>query len=69
MRLDLDLSPELVLHSCLLELRLEQDLQRHDIFALLFSGQVDVPELSLSQGTADVKIVECPSVGGPSCRG
>lgn len=56
MRLDLDLSPQLMLDSLLLHLRLEQDLQRHDGLQLALSRQIHVPELALSQRTPDVEV-------------
>ena len=62
MRLDLNLSAELVFYCCLLKLRLEEDFQPHDVFALFFPRQVNVAELSFPQRTSDVKIIQSPSV-------
>ena len=44
--LNFDLSPELVLDATLLQLRLEQHLQRHDVLGTLLPRQVHVPEFA-----------------------
>lgn len=56
-RLDLDLSPQLMLHPFLLQLGLEEDFQRHDEFVVLVPGQVDVAKLAFAQGAPDVKVI------------
>ena len=56
MRLDLYLSPQLVLYTRLGQLRLEQHLERHDVVRFLLAGEVDVAELAAAQGLADVKV-------------
>jgi len=48
MRLDLHLSPQLVLHPSLLQLLLEEHLQGQDELSLSLSGQVDIAKLPLS---------------------
>lgn len=58
MRLDLNLSPQLVLHVRLLQLVLEQHLQRHDVLAALLTRQVDVAELAAAQRLAYVKVAQ-----------
>ena len=62
MRLDLDLSSELMFHLSLDQLRFEEDFQRDDVLALLFSGQVNVSELSFAQRSAYVEVVQSPVV-------
>ena len=62
MRLDLDLSSELMFHLSLDQLRFEEDFQRDDVLALLFSGQVNVSELSFAQRSAYVEVVQGPVV-------
>ena len=62
MRLDLDLSSELMFHLSLDQLRFEEDFQRDDVLALLFSGQVNVSELSFAQRSANVEVVQSPVV-------
>ena len=47
-RLDLDLSAELVLDARLAQLRFIQHLERHDVLGVLFPCEVDVAELSLA---------------------
>ena len=47
MRLNLDFSSQLVFYGGFLELTLEEDFQSHDVFALLFPGEVNIPEFSL----------------------
>lgn len=47
-RLDLHLSPQLVLHPSLLQLLLEEHLQGQDELTLSLSGQVDIAEFTLS---------------------
>ena len=61
-RLDLDLSSELMFHLSLDQLRFEEDFQRDDVLALLFSGQVNVSELSFAQRSAYVEVVQGPVV-------
>ena len=58
MRLDLDLSTELVLDVRLLQLILEQNLERDDVLALLLARQVDVTELAAPERLTDVEIAQ-----------
>ena len=58
MRLDLDLSTELVLDVRLLQLILEQNLERDDVLALLLARQVDVTELTAPERLTDVEIAQ-----------
>lgn len=58
MRLDLDLSAELVLDVRLLQLILEQNLERDDVLALLLARQVDVTELAAPERLTDVEIAQ-----------
>ena len=57
-RLDLDFTPELVLDAVLLELRLAQHLQGHDVLVLARARQVDAAELAVAQGPAHLEVVE-----------
>jgi len=68
MRLDLDLSPQLMLHLGLLQLRLEQDLERHDVLGRALPGEVHVPELALAERSTDVEILEFPPVSRAAFR-
>lgn len=56
-RLDFDLSAKLVLHSLLLNLRLEEDLERHNETALLLPSQVHVSKFAFAQRTPNLKVV------------
>ena len=67
MGLDLDLSPELVLHLRFDQLRFEEDFQCNNIFALLLSCQIHVSELPLTQRSADVKVFQCPFISNSTC--
>lgn len=60
MGLDLDFSPELVLHASLLKLILKENLEGQDELALTLPGQIDVAKLTLSQGAANVKVFQTP---------
>lgn len=60
-RLDLHFSPQLVLHPSLLQLLFEEHLQSQDELSLSLPGEVDIPELPLSQRTTNVKIFQTPS--------
>ena len=62
MRLNFNLSAQLVLHLRFLKLGLEEDFQRHDVFTLFFPGEINVPELPLAQRSSDVEIIEGPAV-------
>ena len=66
MRLNFNLSAQLVLHLRFLKLGFEEDFQRHDVFALLFPCKVNVPELALAQRSSDVEIIEGPPVTDPT---
>lgn len=57
MRLDLHFSPQLVLHTGLLQLFLKKHLQGQDELSLPLPGQINVAKFTLSQGSANVKIV------------
>lgn len=57
MRLDFDLSAQLVLHSLLLDLRLEEDLERHNELAFLLSGQIHISKFAFAQRTPNLKVV------------
>ena len=61
-RLDFHFTPELVLHTCLLQLLLEKHFQGQDEHGLPFPGQVDIAKFTLPQGTADVKVLQVPSL-------
>lgn len=65
-RLDLDLTTELVLDAGLEQLGLLQDLERNDVFGTFFASQVDGTELAAAEGLADLKVVEGPLT---SCAG
>ena len=62
MRLNFNLSAQLVLHLRFLKLGFEKDFQRHDVFTLFFPSEINVPELPLSQRSSDVEIIEGPPV-------
>jgi len=68
MRLDLDLSPQLMLHLGFLQLRLEQDLERHDVLGRALPGEVHVSELALAERSTDVEILEFPPVSRAAFR-
>ena len=59
-RLDLDLAPQLVFQVALLQLRLEEHLERHHELALLLARQVHVAELAAAQRPADLEVVQRP---------
>ena len=59
--LDLDLPPELVLHVVVLQLVLEEDLERNNVSGLPLPGEVDVSELSPAQGPSYVEVFELPA--------
>jgi len=56
----LDLAAELVFDIRLLELALEQHLERDYEFGLLLPGKVDVAELAPAQGLANLEVGELP---------
>lgn len=58
--LDLHFSPELVLHTGLLKLILEENLEGQDELALTLPGQVDVAKFTLPQGAANVEVFQTP---------
>ena len=60
MRLDLDLSSELVLHIGLHELLLVEHLERHDELRLLLPGEIDMAKLAPSQRLANLEVVNRP---------
>lgn len=62
MRLDLHFSPQLMLYSSLFKLLFEEHLQSQDELSLSFSGQVNIPKLSLAQRTTNIKVFQAPSL-------
>ena len=62
MRLNFNFPAQLVLNLRFLKLGFEKDFQRHDVFTLLFPGEINVPELPLAQRSSDVEITEGPPV-------
>lgn len=58
MGLDFDLPAQLVLHTLLFYLRLEEDLESHDEMAFLLSSQVHISKLAFAQRTPDLKVVD-----------
>ena len=56
----LDLAAELVFDVRLLELALEQNLERDYELCLLLPGKVDVAELAPAQGLANLEVGELP---------
>lgn len=60
MRLDLDLSPQLVLYPGPEQLVLLQDLEGDDVFGLLLPGQVHRPELAFAEGQPDLEVRQAP---------
>jgi len=57
-RLNLDLSAKLMLHVRLLELVLEEHLQRDNVLASLLAREVDVPKLAPTERFADVEVAQ-----------
>ena len=55
--LDLNLPPQLMLHICLLQLRLEQHLESHDELADPLPCQIHSAKLSLTQWPANLKVI------------
>ena len=66
MRLNFNFPAQLVLNLSFLKLGFEEDFQRHDVFALLFPCEVNVPELPLAQRSSDGEIIEGPPVTDPT---
>lgn len=60
MGLDFNFSLELVVHLGLPDLVFEQHLQGHNKQRTFLPGQIHLAEFSLSQATADVKILQFP---------
>ncbi len=60
MWLYLHLPPQLVLHSCFLQLLLEQHFECQDELGLAFPGQIHAPELAFAQSAADVEVLQAP---------
>jgi hypothetical protein len=56
MRLDFDLSAQLVLNTCLLQLALEENLQGNNKLGALLTGEVDISEFSLAQRLSYLKV-------------
>ena len=59
-RLDLDLVLELREDVVLLDLLLEDHLERNDGLRPLLAAEVDIPELAPSEGLADVEVGQRP---------
>lgn len=59
MGLDFDLPAKLVLHTLLLYLRLEEDLECHDETAFLLPSQVYISKLAFAQRTPNLKVIDC----------
>lgn len=57
MGLNLNLSPELMLHTFFLHLRLEQHLQCHNCLEFLHSRKIDISKFSLSKWPTNVKVI------------
>lgn len=62
MTLNFNFPPELMFDGGLLQLRLEEHLESHDVFGLLFSGQIHIAKFALAQRASNVKVVKRPSV-------
>lgn len=60
MRLDLHLSPQLVLHAGFLQLLFKKHLQGQDELCLSLSGQVHASELALPESPANVEVLQTP---------
>ena len=71
-RLNLDLSFQLMFHPFLDILRFGEGFQCNHVFALLFSGQVNVSEPSSPEKLADVKVTKRPGISrstfGIACK-
>lgn len=67
MRLDLHLSPQLVLHAGLLQLLFKKHLQGKDELGLSLSGQIHASKLALPESPADVEVVQSPRL--PKAQG
>lgn len=59
MSLDFDLPAQLMLHTFLLYLRLEEHLERHDEMAFLLPSQVHISKLAFAQRTPNLKVINC----------
>eukprot|EP00966_Prymnesium_polylepis_P122942 2842567-Prymnesium_polylepis.2 len=59
-RLDLNLTAQLMLDACLAQLRLVQHLQRDDEVRLLLARQVDLAKLPVAERLADVEVAQRP---------
>ena len=64
MRLNLNLPPQLMLHTTLQQLTLTQHLERDNVLCPTFTGEVDLAEFAPAEWLADFKVVECPSCAG-----
>mmetsp|Transcript_37548 Transcript_37548/g.93369 ORF Transcript_37548/g.93369 Transcript_37548/m.93369 type:complete len:203 (-) Transcript_37548:257-865(-) len=60
--LDLNLSPQLVLNMRLLQLILEQHLERDDVLTVLLARQVHVAELAAPQRLTYVEVAQLPAL-------
>ena len=58
MRLNLDLTTQLVLDACLTQLALVQDFERDDEVGFLLAREVDLGELAVAEGLTDIKITQ-----------
>lgn len=59
-RLNLNLSPQLMFYLSLLKLGLEEHLEGHYVLGLLLASKVHAPELALAQRPPDVKVFQRP---------
>lgn len=64
MRLDLNLSAQLVLNTSFQQLRLFDRFDGHDELRLALSGQVHITELAATQGLANLEIAQRPTTSG-----
>ena len=60
MRLNLDLAAQLMLNACFLQLRLEENLQSHDVLGRFLTSQVHISKLATPERFANVEIAELP---------
>lgn len=57
MRLDLHLSPQLMLHACFLQLLFKENLQSQNKLGLTFPGQIHAPKLAFAKSSSDIKVL------------
>lgn len=68
MALDFNLTTKLMLHLCLLQLGLEEDLQSHNELGPLLTSQIDVAKFPLAKGSADLEVTQLPAIPGIAFR-